>query len=190
MKTIWRKLPDDLESAVSIKKSSQLHGSAFPPLALRSQACLVKSPCGFPKASDGKMGDQQPQSPYGQASRSAGRPPHVSPDWRDWYQLQRWRKIAKHQLKIEPLCKLCLAAGIASRATIADHVESHRGDWNSFILGKLQSLCKPCHDSTKRTLRGFHPAIGEDGFPIDPRHPVYGVRSNMDATPVDDDEND
>jgi hypothetical protein len=40
--------------------------------------------------------------------------------------------------------------GIATPATIADHVESHRGDWSAFLTGKLQSLCARCHDSLKK----------------------------------------
>ena len=44
-------------------------------------------------------------------------------------------------------------------ATICDHVEPHRGDINKFWLGKLQSLCKPCHDGAKREieLNGLSP---------------------------------
>jgi hypothetical protein len=31
-------------------------------------------------------------------------------------------------------------------ATIAHHIESHRGDVNLFRCGVLKSLCKKCHD--------------------------------------------
>jgi hypothetical protein len=45
-----------------------------------------------------------------------------------------------------------------------------------FWLGPFQSLCKECPDSTKRFVeqRGYRPDIGLDGWPLDPRHPVYG----------------
>ena len=33
----------------------------------------------------------------------------------------------------------------------SDHVEPHHGDVNKFWLGPFQSLCKGCHESTKRT---------------------------------------
>lgn len=94
---------------------------------------------------------------------------------RDWPQLNVHRKRAKHQLREQPFCALCLQSGCAVIATIADHVEPHRGDWNSFRLGKLQSLCKPHHDGAKRflELNGFSNAVGLDGFPTDPRHPIY-----------------
>jgi 5-methylcytosine-specific restriction enzyme A len=70
---------------------------------------------------------------------------------------------------------MCLARGLSVPATVADHVEPHHGDWNAFVLGKLQSLCKPCHDSAKRTqeLRGYSTEIGVDGWPTDPNHPAY-----------------
>jgi hypothetical protein len=55
------------------------------------------------------------------------------------------------------------------------HVEPHKGDYNKFVLGKLQSLCATCHSSTKAIVekRGYDTAIGADGMPLDPRHPVY-----------------
>jgi hypothetical protein len=44
-----------------------------------------------------------------------------------------------------------------------------------FWRGKLQSLCSHCHESRKKRFehRGYDNTIGEDGWPIDPRHPVY-----------------
>lgn len=98
---------------------------------------------------------------------------------RDWPQLQCHRLRAKHQLQIEPFCVFCLADGKAVVATIADHVEPHRGDWNSFRLGKLQSLCKTHHDSAKRLieLNGYSSTVGLDGLPIDPHHPIYQKRN-------------
>jgi len=49
----------------------------------------------------------------------------------------------------------------------------HRGDWNAFVTGKLQSLCEACHNSAKKQieLRGYRCDIGLDGFPTDPNHP-------------------
>ena len=72
---------------------------------------------------------------------------------------------------------MCLAHDRATPATIVDHVKSHRGDWNEFWLGELQSLCKNCHDSSKAVMdhRGFDPTIGADGWPIDRAHPIYRV---------------
>jgi 5-methylcytosine-specific restriction endonuclease McrA len=95
--------------------------------------------------------------------------------WRKyWYSSRHWRRRRAHQLLCEPLCKMCLARGVTTPATIADHVVSHGGDWNAFILGELQSLCEPCHNSLKRRLDqdGFVSDVDDDGWPIDPRHPA------------------
>jgi hypothetical protein len=100
---------------------------------------------------------------------------HIDGNPRDWYQLQRWRNRAKLQLKLQPLCEFCQQRGIVTPATIADHIEPHRGDWNAFWLNSLQSLCAQCHSSTKRRqeLRGYDAsAIGDDGWPLDEKHPA------------------
>jgi hypothetical protein len=95
--------------------------------------------------------------------------------WRKWYGTQRWRKRARCQLLIEPWCKQCQDRGIAKAATIADHIKPHRGSYDAFWFGALQSLCAHCHDSPKRfeESRGFTPGHGPDGFPLDPNHPAY-----------------
>lgn len=95
--------------------------------------------------------------------------------WDKWYGTARWARIRRYQLLEHPLCKFCLERGIVTPATVCDHVEPHRGDVNKFWLGPFQSLCKECHDSTKRFVeqRGYRPDIGLDGWPLDPRHPCY-----------------
>jgi 5-methylcytosine-specific restriction enzyme A len=67
-----------------------------------------------------------------------------------WYSKAQWQKRRAHQLRNYPLCAMCLAQGITTPATIADHVTPHRGDSQSFWYGTLQSLCKYHHDSTKQ----------------------------------------
>jgi 5-methylcytosine-specific restriction enzyme A len=92
--------------------------------------------------------------------------------WREWYGLLRWKKRSRHQLRVEPLCDDCLKRGRVVPAKVAHHVEPHRGNWNSFRLGKLQSLCKTCHDRKwADDLHGYSPQVGDDGLPTDPRHP-------------------
>lgn len=97
---------------------------------------------------------------------------------REWYQLERWRRRARLQKRLQPLCCMCAANGLAVPATIADHIEPHRGDWNKFMLGELQSLCSSCHSSRKQAFekRGYFPDVGDDGWPIDPRHPANRPR--------------
>jgi len=99
--------------------------------------------------------------------------------WKHWYDLAVWRKRARHQLLIEPMCRICAQHGEASIATVVDHVAPHGGNWNLFRLGKVQSLCQSCHDGAKRfeEIRGFSDRIGVDGMPVDPRHPFYSGKA-------------
>jgi 5-methylcytosine-specific restriction enzyme A len=95
--------------------------------------------------------------------------------WGKLYNSPRWGRLRRHQLLSHPMCKFCLEWGIVELATVVDHVVPHRGDVNASWCGELQSLCKPCHDRTKRMieLRGYRTDIGLDGYPLDPNHPVY-----------------
>jgi hypothetical protein len=87
---------------------------------------------------------------------------------------------------------MCLKEGKAMAAHVADHVVPHRGDWNKFVLGVLQSLCYTHHNAVKKEQenRGYATTIGIDGWPVDERHPVYGngvasqadMVKGMDAT--------
>jgi 5-methylcytosine-specific restriction enzyme A len=87
----------------------------------------------------------------------------------------QWHRRARRQLQKQPLCEWCLREGRVVAARTADHVEPHKGAPVKFWMGKLQSLCAHCHESRKKHIenRGFDNAIGEDGMPTDPRHPVY-----------------
>ena len=83
--------------------------------------------------------------------------------------------MARHQLRVEPLCAWCLREGRVTAARVADHIEPHHGDINKFWLNPLQSLGVPCHSGRKQRLErdGYLPDVGSDGLPLDPRHPVY-----------------
>jgi hypothetical protein len=96
-----------------------------------------------------------------------------------WYGKNRWRRRAKLQLTLEPLCAGCARHGVVAPATVADHIEPHRGDELKFWFGKLQSLCAACHDGNKQQVerRGYSCAIGPDGWPLDSHHPVYAKGS-------------
>ena len=62
--------------------------------------------------------------------------------------------------------------GRVTAASVADHVEPHRGDPVKFE-GPLQSLCASCHSSIKQSLERTGRIKGHDrrGNPIDPMHP-------------------
>lgn len=95
-----------------------------------------------------------------------------------WYNTRRWRQRRLAQLQAQPLCVFHEKQNQVVMATIADHVHPHRGDEDLFWHGELQSLCKQCHDSLKQQQehKGYHNAIGVDGWPIDPQHPVNRPR--------------
>jgi 5-methylcytosine-specific restriction protein A len=87
---------------------------------------------------------------------------------------------AHHQLRIEPLCALCLERNPVTPATIADHHPPHKGDWNAFRLGPLRSLCADCHNRQWAIdARGYRSDIRDDGFPLDPRHPFNARGKSM-----------
>jgi 5-methylcytosine-specific restriction protein A len=94
--------------------------------------------------------------------------------WRSWYNHKRHRARRALQLQKQPLCEVCLAQGRTTPATIVDHIEPHGGDMTKFFTGKLQSLCKPCHDRKwADDRRGYSTAVDASGYPIDKRHPAY-----------------
>lgn len=63
----------------------------------------------------------------------------------------KWQQARLVHLQHHPLCIYCERAGRVTEATVVDHVVPHRGDEALFWdRSNWQSLCKPCHDSTKR----------------------------------------
>ena len=50
--------------------------------------------------------------------------------WQKLYGSAHWR--AKAQLRAEPLCRLCAVNGKVTPAQVADHIQRHEGDVNSF----------------------------------------------------------
>jgi 5-methylcytosine-specific restriction protein A len=67
--------------------------------------------------------------------------------WRAWYSLPVWKRRRADQLAREPLCERCRARDVTTAATVANHRVPHRGDWDLFIAGDLESLCGPCHNA-------------------------------------------
>ena len=89
------------------------------------------------------------------------------------YNSRAWRRRSRHQLTIEPLCRYCLTQERTTPATVADHIEPHRGDPERFWHGELQSLCESCHNGIKQQLERTGKLRGCDasGVPLDPTHP-------------------
>lgn len=103
-------------------------------------------------------------------------------EWHKFYSLAIWRGpkgLRLAQLRRQPLCEFCLARGEVVPATVVDHIQPHRGDWDLFTdPDNLQSLDKNCHDSAKAEIesRGYHSQCGLDGMPVDPNHPANRPR--------------
>jgi 5-methylcytosine-specific restriction enzyme A len=101
--------------------------------------------------------------------------PAFSPqDPRTWYQKNVWRRRAKAHLRLHPLCVYCERRGIVTPAELVDHIRPHGGDWDTFRLSPVQSLCWKCHSQEKRRLElhGYHDDIDANGWPTDPAHPA------------------
>jgi 5-methylcytosine-specific restriction enzyme A len=94
--------------------------------------------------------------------------------WAAWYDRVAWRRRAREHKRRNPLCVMCLARGLVVACEVADHVVPHKGDFQLFWSGELQSLCRRCHSGEKQQLehRGYTRAIGADGWPSDTRHPA------------------
>ena len=113
------------------------------------------------------------------------RPTSTKAEHHRLYWKRSWRdRIRVHQLRTHPWCVLCEQRGIAVAATVADHVTPHHGDPIAFRTGKLQSLCKACHDSAKRLqeMRGTTPGCNELGEPLDPNHAWYADETSDNTT--------
>src|SRR5882672_11440319 len=99
------------------------------------------------------------------------RPDLRSPEalaYRSWYGTARWKRRRRDQLRAEPFCAMCRDLQVYTLATVADHVEPHRGDPVKFWKGKLQSLCGPHHNRDKKLIELGRPLLGvdEDGWPV------------------------
>jgi 5-methylcytosine-specific restriction enzyme A len=116
--------------------------------------------------------DGFPTDPLHPWNKQPSSRPHEA--WKKFYGTAAWQKRRALQLRHFPLCAYCLARSVVTVATVVDHVEPHKGDWNKFRLGALQSLCKLCHDSSKRhvELAGYGIDVDDDGWPVDPKHPA------------------
>ena len=87
------------------------------------------------------------------------------------YKTAAWQQRRREQLRRFPLCCFCERAGLITAASVADHIQPHRGDLKLFA-GPLQSLCPTCHSGRKQQLEksGHVRGCDEAGLPLDPRH--------------------
>ncbi len=99
-----------------------------------------------------------------------------NPNWKHLYDA-RWQRQRHVFLRRNPLCAYCLQLNKVTPADVVDHVVPHKGDKTLFWdMSNWQSLCKQCHDTAKQIeeKKGYAPGCGDDGMPVDPKHPWYG----------------
>ena len=93
---------------------------------------------------------------------------------RHLYSSPLWRRLRTAQLRAAPLCAYCLQVGQHTPATVADHIQPHRGALALFANpANLQSLCAPCHSSAKQRAEnrgGVVPGCNAQGLPLHPGH--------------------
>lgn len=88
---------------------------------------------------------------------------------------RRWRNYRERYLREHPLCVMCQREGRITPAKVVDHITDHKGCLDLFWdADNHQPLCKPHHDRDKQaeTHKGFSVRVGDDGYPVDPRHPA------------------
>lgn len=99
----------------------------------------------------------------------------------------KWQRRRIAYLRAHPLCVYCKQTGKVSAATVVDHIVPHRGDKTLFWKeSNWQSLCKTCHDGAKQSeeKNGHSVAVGLDGWPLDPAHPVNSkIRHKLTEKP-------
>lgn len=63
-----------------------------------------------------------------------------------FYNNKAWRRLAREQLRREPLCVECLKVKRVQCAEIADHIKPIRDGGVKLDRDNLQSLCRACHN--------------------------------------------
>ena len=92
------------------------------------------------------------------------------------YDKQRWRRLRRKKLAINPICEYC-PVGKITQATQVDHIIPISKGGDAWSLENMASACQECH--SKKTyhvdvmgkdhipVKGVDPATGR---PIDPSH--------------------
>jgi 5-methylcytosine-specific restriction enzyme A len=99
------------------------------------------------------------------------------------YDSPQWQARRRQQLRHHPLCAACLQDNVIKAATVAHHVQDHKGDWGLFCNSPLESLCKPCHDHVYlgSEVLGYQPGFDISGRPYK-THSIY-IDKNKRAKP-------
>ncbi|MBM2711666.1 HNH endonuclease [Mesorhizobium caraganae] len=75
-----------------------------------------------------------------------------------WYNTARWRKLRMEVITRDRFtCRMCKRIEPNTANLVADHVIPHRNDPVKFWEGKLQTLCRTCHSTTKQKAESSMP---------------------------------
>ena len=100
-------------------------------------------------------------------------------EYRRWYFTKLWATLRRAALIRDGYqcqrCKVILTSGRRSpRSAVVHHIQAHKGDGELFHdLANLQAVCWQCHSGAIQSeeVLGYDGTIGQDGWPVDPRHP-------------------
>jgi 5-methylcytosine-specific restriction enzyme A len=98
------------------------------------------------------------------------------------YNTAAWKRLRRVKLTENALCEPCLDIGVLTFATVVDHKKPVSSGGDPFpSLDGLCSMCASCHNRKSQGEQHGKPfvneAIGLDGWPVDPNHPVYRRRA-------------
>jgi len=101
-------------------------------------------------------------------------------EYRRLYQTKHWQVLRRRVLLRDGYrcqhkgCGAILKRGVADpRSAVVHHKIPHKGDLDLFFdYNNLESVCWACHsgDIQQTEHYGFDLEIGDDGWPVDPRH--------------------
>jgi len=106
--------------------------------------------------------------------------------YRKLYGGKQWRALREQALLRDLFkcqhkgCGAMLKRGRNSpQSAVVHHLTAHKGNLDLFYdIDNLQSVCWACHSGDIQSIehRGFDVTIGEDGWPIDPKHQGNATR--------------
>jgi 5-methylcytosine-specific restriction protein A len=89
------------------------------------------------------------------------------------YSTQRWQRLRKLKLQVNPCCEKCLNDGRVEPASHVDHIVPVNKGGNPFPpLDEMDSLCAACHNTKTRYEQIGKPlkrrGCDVNGKPLDP----------------------
>jgi 5-methylcytosine-specific restriction enzyme A len=100
--------------------------------------------------------------------------------YRKLYQTKAWRMLRERVLLRDQFtcqhkgCGAMLKRGRNhERSAVVHHLKPHKGDLDLFFdYNNLQAVCWTCHSGDIQSIeaKGYDTTIGDDGWPIDPKH--------------------